>query len=295
LHGVLHFDSKSWRTLPLLVFRPGLLTRRYIEGQRVRYVSPLALFLFSAFLLFFVYSLVDGPVKRTANLTGAQRAEVRDELNAAVESIKRDITQQTADAQGADPVARIKATEELAESKVALQVAESAVAAFDSTTASPETAKTNTGQDNFDINTGNAKLDGVIAEARSNPDLATYKIKNTAYKFSFMLIPISLPFLWLMFFWRPGVTMYDHTIFSLYSLAFMSLFFALVALIQSVPKLSSTGDALSFAVPLHMFLQLKETYALGFWSALWRTLVLLISGGIAFVMFLLMVVAIAVS
>src|SRR5690348_6887463 len=38
MHGVLHFDTKSWRTLPLLVARPGLLTRRYIDGQRARYV-----------------------------------------------------------------------------------------------------------------------------------------------------------------------------------------------------------------------------------------------------------------
>src|SRR5689334_630767 len=56
LHGILHFDTRSWRTLPLLVGRPGLLTRRYINGQRSRYVSPLALFLFSVFLMFFAYS-----------------------------------------------------------------------------------------------------------------------------------------------------------------------------------------------------------------------------------------------
>src|SRR5215831_10700805 len=58
LHGIFHFDTKSWRTLPLLIGRPGLLTRRYIDGQRVRYVSPLALFLFMIFLMFFVVSLV---------------------------------------------------------------------------------------------------------------------------------------------------------------------------------------------------------------------------------------------
>ena len=56
LHGVTHFDAKGWRTLPLLVARPGLLTRRYIDGQRTRYVSPLALFLFSMFLFFLVMS-----------------------------------------------------------------------------------------------------------------------------------------------------------------------------------------------------------------------------------------------
>src|SRR5262245_40814230 len=60
-HGVVHFETRSWRTLPMLFFRPGLLTRRYIEGQRVKYVSPLALFLFSVFLMFFVNSLIDAP------------------------------------------------------------------------------------------------------------------------------------------------------------------------------------------------------------------------------------------
>src|SRR5687767_5682858 len=29
VHGVLHFEGKTWRTLPLLVWRPGRLTREY--------------------------------------------------------------------------------------------------------------------------------------------------------------------------------------------------------------------------------------------------------------------------
>ena len=51
LHGVFHFEGKIWRTLPMLAWRPGVLTRSYIEGKRATYVSPIALFLFSAFLL----------------------------------------------------------------------------------------------------------------------------------------------------------------------------------------------------------------------------------------------------
>jgi hypothetical protein len=34
LHGVLHFEGKIWRTLPMLALRPGELTRRYIAGER---------------------------------------------------------------------------------------------------------------------------------------------------------------------------------------------------------------------------------------------------------------------
>ena len=58
LHGVLHFEGKTWRTLPLLALRPGELTRRYIAGERARFVSPMALFLFSVFLMFAVFQLV---------------------------------------------------------------------------------------------------------------------------------------------------------------------------------------------------------------------------------------------
>ena len=60
LHGVLHFEGKTWRTLPMLVWRPGELTRRYIEGQRARFVSPIALFLFFVFLTFAVMSFTGG-------------------------------------------------------------------------------------------------------------------------------------------------------------------------------------------------------------------------------------------
>src|SRR5688572_7351846 len=58
LHGVFHFEGKIWRTLPMLAWRPGELTRSYIEGQRARFVSPLAIFLFSVFLMFAAFSLI---------------------------------------------------------------------------------------------------------------------------------------------------------------------------------------------------------------------------------------------
>ena len=60
VHGVLHFEGKIWRTLPLLAGRPGKLTREYIDGRRASYVSPIALFLFTIFLLFAVFSAMGG-------------------------------------------------------------------------------------------------------------------------------------------------------------------------------------------------------------------------------------------
>ena len=61
LHGVMHFDSRTWRTLPLLVFRPGRLTREWCQGKRTRYVSPLAVFLFTVFVMFMGLSYAPEP------------------------------------------------------------------------------------------------------------------------------------------------------------------------------------------------------------------------------------------
>ena len=57
LHGALHFEGKIWRTLPLLAWKPGELTRRYIDGERAKFISPVALFLFIVFLMFAVMGL----------------------------------------------------------------------------------------------------------------------------------------------------------------------------------------------------------------------------------------------
>ncbi|MFC3077212.1 DUF3667 domain-containing protein [Phenylobacterium terrae] len=50
--GVAHFDGRLWRTLPLLAFRPGELSRRWKAGERARFVPPLHVFLFAIFLVF---------------------------------------------------------------------------------------------------------------------------------------------------------------------------------------------------------------------------------------------------
>ena len=46
------FDGKMWRTLALLLARPGFLTREYLAGRRVRYVRPARLVLVLAIVLF---------------------------------------------------------------------------------------------------------------------------------------------------------------------------------------------------------------------------------------------------
>jgi hypothetical protein len=71
LHGVMHFDSRIWRTLPLLLLNPGKLTREWVYGRRTRYVSPLAMYLFTVFVMFMLLSFMPTPGKELDEATKA--------------------------------------------------------------------------------------------------------------------------------------------------------------------------------------------------------------------------------
>jgi hypothetical protein len=47
-------DSRLWRTLGLLFFRPGRLTLDYLQGRRARYVAPFRLFIAASLIFFFL-------------------------------------------------------------------------------------------------------------------------------------------------------------------------------------------------------------------------------------------------
>ena len=54
---LLNVDGRLLRTLPALLLKPGFLTREYIDGHRVRYVSPVRLFVFLCIGTFFAAKL----------------------------------------------------------------------------------------------------------------------------------------------------------------------------------------------------------------------------------------------
>lgn len=57
------FDSKLFRSIVPLLFKPGDLTNEFNSGHRVKYIHPLRLYVFISVIFFFVVSL-DGPSKK---------------------------------------------------------------------------------------------------------------------------------------------------------------------------------------------------------------------------------------
>ena len=66
-----NWDTRVWRTLVPLWFRPGFLSRRYVDGHRVPYVPPLRLYLFTSIITFLIFAkLVPEPTMNAATAGG---------------------------------------------------------------------------------------------------------------------------------------------------------------------------------------------------------------------------------
>ena len=267
LHGAFHFEGKIWRTLPMLVLHPGALTRRYISGERARFVSPLALFLFFVFLMFAsIHSLGSGledidssPVSRQERMVKLDQriAQVQAQLQRAEASKARDGVDANDQDEG---IAALKAT------IAGMKTARDTIA----TSADGKTRMTFR-----TVLTGWPPLDRGIAKANANPWLALYKLQSSAYKYSWALIPISVPFVALLFLWKRRYKLYDHTIFVTYSLSFMLLLVTAFTLgLEMGAPGWILGLMLTFAPPVHLFAQLRGAYEMRKRSALWRTIAL---------------------
>ena len=63
LEGITHSDSRLWRTLYLLWFKPGKLTQEFVAGRRTAYLPPFRLYLVLSILFFLVASMSPTQVK----------------------------------------------------------------------------------------------------------------------------------------------------------------------------------------------------------------------------------------
>jgi hypothetical protein len=57
LEDLTHADSRLWQTLTALLFRPGFLTREFLEDRRARYLPPVRLYLVVSVIFFVIVGL----------------------------------------------------------------------------------------------------------------------------------------------------------------------------------------------------------------------------------------------
>ena len=299
LHGVLHFEGKIWRTLPMLAWHPGRLTRRYIEGERANFVSPLALFLFSVFLMFAVISAIGAPFGNTEGFKtpAARQAEALREYRQEEAESQAKLRELAADLERAKAAGESTAAieQKISGVRLALRLQKDAYA-LETRLAGQELAQERkeaaeaakgpadvegAGSDDIKFNGSSISwINEAYKKAKANPSLLLYKLQSNAYKFSWALIPISLPFVWSLFLhrhrYRRQYRAYDHVVFVTYSIAFMSLGFVVLTLLRPLGIGEVLpGFAMILVPPVHMYRQLRGAYALSRFSAAWRTFMLI--------------------
>jgi Protein of unknown function (DUF3667) len=355
IHGVLHFDGKIWRTLPMLIFNPGHLTRRYVHGERARFVSPMALFLFTVFLSFAVFSRlapkdmgVNQPV--TAAQSAKELADEKAEILADIAELQKDrkeaevsgdatgwidgqlerqrslLTEvektKTSDAR-VSTIAQRKFALEQRNHELSIARLEAKLAAAkksgqpttdleDELRAEKLTARlfsqvtgrsgvTNPANETNGVGTninffGIKSMNDAAKHAMENPQLLLYKVQSNAYKYSWALIPISIPFVWLLFFWRRDYKMFDHAVFVTYSLCFMLTLFATAALLLQWKGAEVFGGLMMTLIPpIHIHRQIRQAYQTSFWGALWRTAVTTQFALLAIGLFVALILALGVT
>ena len=186
LDTVLDVDTRLFRTIGPLIYKPGFLTQEYFSGRRIRYVSPVRLFFFLAVLTFLLaqFSLPDDIGSNEGNSPVQVNTKGNSNIGKAktiedVEKIRKDTLAELAKAKketGAIPMVgaalesskqqlNVDADKRIAELKSEMtpeMLAKIAQEKPDVTTAVPET---NAAIDD----SGNISFNGEIWDAEKNP------------------------------------------------------------------------------------------------------------------------------
>ncbi|MBU2114370.1 MAG: DUF3667 domain-containing protein [Gammaproteobacteria bacterium] len=225
-----NWDTRVWRTLVPLWFRPGFLSRRYVDGHRVPYVPPLRLYLFTSIIAFLFFAkllpeptITPAPTASEASMNGADGKKIMSDV---FDEINQELQQQELDAE--------------LESQF---------------TFLPEQA-----QQQFD-----AKVAAIVA----NPKLAINKFFSLAPQMMFLLLPLFALLLKLLYI-RSSRYYMEHLIVALHSHSFILQFSVLYLALQmasqhiSWPWLVTFTDWLATAtliwIPTYLLLCQKSYY-----------------------------------
>lgn len=245
VHGIWHFDGKLWRTLPMLLWRPGKLTSAYIDGQRARFLSPLSMFLFAVFLTFAVFGIFG--LGQSESQPGGQ-VTAQPPAHSAQGANASNVTIDLGGEGGIVPRLRGNSSILNATSDVPL-------------------------------------INAVLAKARENPSLMLYKLQNAAYKYAWAMIPLSALFLWLLYPFNRRFALYDHLVFVTYSLCFMLLLLVVLRLASALLVPDWIVGVMTVLPIAHIYRQLRGTYGDRRLAAALRTVAVLIGALIILIAF----------
>jgi hypothetical protein len=247
-------DNRIWRTLPDLLFRPGRLTRSYLDGHRAPQVPPLRLFLVVLLALFLVGLNTGSVVPPHLNLPTSKNAKLNSE-----EAIKR--IQNDKDIAPPDKREIIndikKAQAEIGNAK-------------------------STAPLQFDDNKADAParwLSVHIKNAIAHQSEFWQAVQNWAERFAVLMLPLAAILLSVLFVFQRRFFLFDHIIFSMHSLSFLCLLLTAMFAWNHYIPIKLAGWPL-LAAPVHLFAHMRGVYQTSVFGTLFRMFLLFIGSAV---------------
>jgi hypothetical protein len=243
LEGLTHSDSRLWRTLTMLWFKPGKLTQEFIAGRRIAYLPPFRLYLILSIIFFLIASFThtegqvihfdDGSKSVTSSPTGTSPAA----------------SSSAASGSSANPVTSCDDVNFVTFSK------------------RPE---------------WNARFKhACLAIVRDNGDSLLHIAIGTMSKAMFIFLPL-VAFLHMLLYWRPRHRYAEHLLFFVHLHAFyFSVAILMISAsnaAQTWPKLAGVSGVLEtllgWTLPIYTILAMRRVFQRGWAGTLFKAVVL---------------------
>ncbi|WP_430404446.1 DUF3667 domain-containing protein [Hyphomonas sp.] len=277
-------DGRLFRSVPMLMFRPGRMTRNYLNGQRARYVPPFRMFLLASIIFFLtVFTLGDelgwfdgwrfDPVPNGGFSLGAPESgkqAVLGDLDPHLEQADIDpptreiIANSVVDGVEALPFGELVQADGKIDRVKLRAFVESRMEA---------------NVDPAEMETAYLAADRA-ATVYENQDRFGVRLREWAPRFSVLFLPVFSLLLTLLYAWHRRVYMFDHLIAGLHFQTFLYVLGTLLLLAAAVfPQGADWLIGGGFlAIIAYLYRMLRITYGSGRILSAFRTSILLIFG-----------------
>ena len=259
-HSLLHLDSRVWRTLRLLVRRPGDLTREFIAGRHQLYIPPFRLYLAVSILYFALSALL--PESGLFDLDAS--SDGQDVVAPVVLSVNGDAT-----GPKRGPPAKLKDVtgelrKELAAEGVSQEDIDKALKADDSCKVSIFGDKPNSTDFERTLSRACEQIKG------DGGKLLAERFAANAPKLMFVFLPL-MAGVAMLFYWRPRRLYAEHLVLFLHNHAFTYLLLAVTAILNEIAELefplAGVLNVVMFVLwcwlPYYVYRSMRVVYANG--------------------------------
>ncbi|HEU4517425.1 MAG TPA: DUF4286 family protein [Steroidobacteraceae bacterium] len=225
-HSLLHLDSRVWRTLRLLVRKPGELTREFIAGRHQQYIPPFRLYLAVSILYFALSALL--PESGLFDLDAPRDGQ---EVVAPVVFDDEDVA---AEAKRKPPVELKDVTGELRKELAAEGVSQEDI---DKALKGDTSCKVSIFGDKPNSTDFERTLSRACEQIKSDGGkLLAERFAANAPKLMFLFLPL-IAAVAMLFYWRPRRLYAEHLVLFLHNHAFTYLLLAVTAVMNEIAEL----------------------------------------------------------